>query len=161
MPDYSDVRLDTRDITLLFSRIRANKQSGCWEWTGRLTHNGYAQAVFANVTHRVHRLVFAWLVAPLPDSNIHPFWQIDHLCRNRNCVNPAHLELVTAAENVQRAHRRYRKGEGIGRPCTNCCPQGHEFTPENTLTDRGHRRCRQCHREGSLASYYRRKSTRR
>lgn len=83
----------------------------------------------------VHRVMFEHHVGPVPDG-----MQLDHvagLCGNRNCCNPAHLEPVTASENIRRQdHANRRKTE---------CPRGHAYTPENTRIDSaGKRRCRQC-----------------
>lgn len=75
---------------------------------------------------------------PVPDG-----LELDHLCRVHNCVNPAHLEAVTHAENV-------RRGEaGLHNPEKTHCPNGHAYTEENTLVindPRGaYRRCKKCH----------------
>jgi hypothetical protein len=59
---------------------------------------------------------------------------IDHLCRNRACCHPDHLEAVTPRENVRR---------GVRSQVTHC-PKGHEYTPENTKVKRGRRNCRAC-----------------
>ena len=85
----------------------------------------------------VHRWAYEALVAPIPDG-----LTIDHLCRVRHCVNPAHLEVVTLAENIRRApHYNSRKTH---------CKRGHEFTPTNAMVyvrkdGRTQRQCRQCH----------------
>lgn len=77
-------------------------------------------------------------VGPIPDG-----LQIDHLCRVRHCVNPAHLEPVTIAENVRR-----------GAAAQTHCKYGHEYTPENTVIHHGGRECRTCNRIRSRRRYY-------
>ena len=95
-------------LTLL-ERIerRLDKSTGCWIWTGSLSHNGYGHAHVGNTVVRVHRLVYTLLVGPIPEG-LH----LDHVeergCTSRACCNPAHLEPVTQAENNRRAAARRR-----------------------------------------------------
>jgi hypothetical protein len=99
--------------------------NGCWQWTGCKNPAGYGQL---NVhtgdsyhTAQAHRYSYELVHGPIPVDRV-----LDHLCRNRGCVNPAHLELVTSRENNLRgtnptvvAHRR------------GTCVRGHPRTPEN------------------------------
>lgn len=80
--------------------------------------------------------MYEGLVGPIPDG-----FTLDHLCRNTSCANPAHLEPVTHEENVKRG----RSGEG--QALRTHCPQGHEYTDDNTYQHGGRRFCRACHRE--------------
>ncbi|GAA3948055.1 hypothetical protein GCM10022383_27280 [Microbacterium soli] len=71
---------------------------GCWEWSGTISSTGYGQVKIDGRHVAVHRLSYELHVGPIPDGLV-----IDHLCSNRKCANPAHLEAVTQAENVRRA----------------------------------------------------------
>jgi hypothetical protein len=121
-----------------FARIKRETESGCWEWD-RTDAAGYgAQFVFDKARTLPHRWAYSYLRADIPEG-----LELDHLCRNRRCVNPWHLEPVNRRENAMR---------GIGSKET--CVNGHPYTPENTYIrpDRGTRMCRACGRDASRRS---------
>jgi hypothetical protein len=77
---------------------KVEKGSGCWLWRGRLSGGGYGQFKVAGREAMAHRYAYELLVGAIPDGR-----EIDHLCRVRACVNPAHLEAVTHSTNVSRS----------------------------------------------------------
>lgn len=129
-----------RPVVDRFADMVALADSGCLEWIGGLTLGGYGSfAVDATkATPRrdmAHRWSYEHHVGPIPDS-----YDIDHLCRNRRCVNPDHLEAVTRRVNIQRATALITH-----------CPQGHEYNAGNTVVNaKGHRKCRACVQEREL-----------
>jgi hypothetical protein len=131
--------------TSYWEHISPEPNSGCWLWVGA-TSRGYAIRVDRNRpgTKKVHRQVYEDLVGRVPEG-----LDLDHLCRVRCCVNPAHLEPVTRSENVRRG-----AGPSLNSSKTHC-PKGHPYEEANVYRYRGRRYCRQCHREKALARYYR------
>src|SRR5579859_394860 len=114
-----------------------DKSSECWVWTGYLDSHGYGLFRAPGLRIRSHRFAYQELVGPIPDG-----LELDHLCRNRRCVNPAHLEPVTTRENL-------RRSEGISarHARQTHCLRGHLLDEANTAIRRdGSRLCRTCDR---------------
>ena len=105
-------------IAMKFTR---GSDSECWIWTGALAHHGYGQVMYESKQQKAHRVLYQILVGPIPDG-----LTLDHLCRQRACVNPAHLEPVTMRENLLR---------GIGLTAVHAqkthCINGHPLTGDN------------------------------
>ena len=130
MPDGEGVVRPSRaTLARMFARVTV-AANGCWDF-GCVNYKGYG--VFDG--RSAHRATYEWFVGPIPDG-LH----IDHLCFNKSCVNPAHLEPVTVAENTRRGNVWVRTGR--------CINGGHLITPENIYTWRKHgvlyRTCRAC-----------------
>jgi hypothetical protein len=118
--------------------------SGCWNWLGSHNGDGYGKVNFAKRRYLTHRVSYELLVGKIPEG-----LQIDHLCRNKSCCNPAHLEVVTRTENLQR--------QAAAKVRATCCKWGHELTDENTISRRNPKtgriwaQCRTCKNEGKRA----------
>ncbi len=110
--------------------------SGCWRFNGYHHRIGYAQVWDRErgKTYVAHRSIYEKLF-----GLVRPGLELDHLCRNRWCVNPSHVEPVTHTENVRRGNRTNHSG---------ACQKGHIFTPENTYWNpSGFNACRTCKKE--------------
>lgn len=126
---------------------KVEKTPTCWNWTGS-NIEGYGQFYNEGVNWLAHRLSYALHMGNLPAKGM----VTDHLCRNRCCVNPEHLEIVTNKENVLR-------GEGVTAINAKriACRQGHPYDDANLAINRnGGRRCRKCSALRT-AEYYQRK----
>lgn len=110
----------------------------CWEWTAATVGKGYGQFWDGTRTVLAHRWVYEDAREPIPAGYV-----IDHLCRTHNCVNPAHLEVVTSQINTMRG-----VGPSAQASRRTHCRHGHELTPENVYIHEGARRCKTCHAEG-------------
>lgn len=128
------------DVARFWSKVDKTAQGGCWMWTGSTSPDGYGVLRVNRATVYMPR--YSWELAngPMPLGT-----EPDHLCRNRWCVNPDHLEPVSHRENILRGE----SPQAVNARKTHC-PQGHEYTPENTkVQTRGGRLCRICQREHS------------
>lgn len=142
--DYLTIdHLPAKDLTRIFSKIKTVPTASCWLWTGCIDQAGYGTVSYRGKMYKTHRFLYAWLVGAVP-SYVHgqSNAEIDHLCRNRACCNPVHLELVSHRENTYRGvsfSAIYAKQDA--------CKNGHAFTLENTRYSRKQRVCRACERE--------------
>lgn len=133
---------------IIEARIIPEPMSGCWIWLGPLRDNkeGYGGASYQGKTYRAHKLVYQLLRAEVSKG-----LTLDHLCRNRICCNPDHLEPTTWKINIHR---------GIGVAPKNLakshCPQGHLYDEANTYHWNNQRFCRTCSR-GYKRNYNRRR----
>lgn len=124
---------DTRLPPRFWTKVEANA-GGCWLWIASLDSKGYGHVWWNGRTRGACRVAYEILVADVPIG-----LDLDHLCRVRNCVNPAHLEPVTRQVNVLR---------GVGPSAVHAqalrCPSGHPYDEANTYRWRGWRMCRAC-----------------
>lgn len=122
-----------QDLAIRFW-AKVEKTSSCWFWKGSLTRGGYGQIRVNGKLVYVHRLACAISGRPIPEGET-----ADHLCRQRNCVNPDHIESVTFRENILR---------GIGPTAINArrttCKKGHELLH---LFNEHRRDCIECTRK--------------
>ena len=125
-------------------------QNGCWQWKGALDKSGYGHisipgASRSNRKKLAHRVSYQTFVGPIPDGN-----PIDHLCQNRGCINPTHLEPVSQKLNNQRSITKGHSIVNVHHAKTHC-PHGHAYDLLNTYffkNKEGYtlRMCRNCNR---------------
>lgn len=128
-------------LTRVLNKISIGHEHGCWEWLGAKQGGGYGTLAFgprsAPVAWLAHRYTYEHFIGGVPKG-----LQLDHLCRNRGCVNPWHLEPVTGLENVNRG----LKAKGTHRVTR--CPRGHPYSGDNLyINPVGAFECRICKRE--------------
>ena len=127
--------LNPKDLQRFWNKV--TKTGNCWEWVSSKTEKGYGQFNVNNKLYYVHRISYQLSLGIIPND-----LQLDHLCRNPSCVNPEHLEVVTNQENMNRGHGNINKTH---------CPQGHEYTEDNTYLHKrkNNRICRICQRSNT------------
>lgn len=125
------IRRWTRVHRILSCRVEGS--DACWPFNGHVSSAGYGSLVIVYQGRKIrpaHRISYLLFVGFLEEGK-----EINHICRNKACVNPDHLELVTHTDNL--LWRNFTKTH---------CINGHEYTPENTVWDRsmGCKRCLKC-----------------
>lgn len=127
--------------------VMINQETQCWQWLRGKTNKGYGAVYFSGVQFSVHSVMYMIYKGRIPDG-----LDLDHLCRNRSCCNPDHLEAVTRKENLLRGLTIAASNFKVSR-----CPRGHPYSEENTIRRRGGRECRECSRVLAKAYYQARK----
>jgi len=163
----SSVEKEAKSYERFIKRISV-VASGCWNWTGVLDRDGYARFHKSKNQHRAHRVSYEFHNGAIPQG-----LTIDHLCKNKGCVNPEHLEAVTKEENasrhnaegykkwwstlsnkdkvkfIEKSSKKASKVAAAKKLTATHCRRGHEWKPETTyiVPSTGHRRCNVCFAE--------------
>ena len=138
--------MDESTLARFVAKIQTD-DNGCWIWTAEISTRGYGRfgdgdIVAGSRTRYAHRISYDHYIGPIPEGLV-----IDHLCRVRACVNPAHLEAVSNAENIRRGEHPSGSAHWNGQKTH--CKHDHPFTPTNTYYRVGRdgrpwRQCRTC-----------------
>lgn len=117
---------------------KVDKTTKCWEWKGYVASHGYGRySLGSSKKLYAHRVMYYLYTGVIPEKGM----VIDHLCRNRSCVNPKHMEVVTIGENVFRGASFVNISKGM-------CKSGkHLLTEDNIYYQKSGRACKQCIKE--------------
>ena len=131
MVKFGDNRMPER----WWSKLKVNDENGCWEWqSGSKLPSGYGTFWWNGSKKGIHRVSHSVFNGPIPEG-----LDVDHICLNRGCANPAHLRAVTHRENML-----YGNSLPARQARQTHCKRGHEFTPDNTKRQGNKRTCRTC-----------------
>lgn len=124
-------------LSRFYSKVdkKSNNENDCHIWLACKNTYGYGQFWYDKKLVLAHRFIYCHV----NNIELSTSQELDHICKNRACVNPIHLRIVSKSENVL-------SGNGI--TAINArkthCKRGHEFTPENTFMNGGTRHCKIC-----------------
>lgn len=117
---------------------KVNKTNSCWEWIAGIGKDGYGRFRLNERINLAHRLSYEHFKGKIPKG-----LDLDHLCRNRKCINPEHLEAVTRKINIRRGLTGQHNNHA--NKLKTHCLRGHEYDEENTyIYSDGRRQCRKC-----------------
>lgn len=136
----------TKDEERFWDKVE--KTDDCWNWTGAIIWNGYGQIKWGDKVQYAHRVSYLMHIGEIEKG-----LTIDHLCRNRRCVNPIHLEAVTNKTNLLRGY-----GIAAQNARKTHCKLGHPLTGRNLLLITHGRACRECQNRLANESYHRLKT---
>lgn len=139
---YKAKNIAAVDVFKFWAHVDRPSTTDCWTWKGAVSQYGYGR--YGKGSQPAHRVAYRLVLGPIRTDGD---WTLDHLCRNRLCVNPFHMEVVTRGENVRRGDAG--KARGAQMRARTHCPSGHAYDAENTYIypSTGHRECRACGRE--------------
>jgi hypothetical protein len=127
--DQTDAGTRTPAIERFWRSVDTTDPDGCWPWMRGTDAYGYGSLMVDGKTTKAHRYSYWLMTGQMPDT-------LDHLCRNRLCVNPAHLEPTSRGENVLRG-----TGFAAANAAKTTCPNGHQY---DYAEPGGSRRCKAC-----------------
>ncbi len=140
------MRVEDQNEERFWSKV--NKTEGCWLWTACVFHHGYGQFMAIRGSKYAHRYSYELAHGAIPAG-----MEAHHICKNRACVNPAHLELLSKSDHARlhasiQDRTRFRVPRKNKTLKTHCC-HGHELTPENTRVrvSNGWRSCKTCEKQ--------------
>lgn len=116
---------------------KVEKSDGCWLWTATKTPLGYGHFWHEGRMRGAHRFAYEDTVGAIPEGQT-----IDHVCKNRGCVNPAHMEVVSLRENILRSDNPQARNKR-----KTSCPRGHQYKAVQQGKRQGERYCPTCLRE--------------
>ena len=164
MIDFAAYEKEAKSYERFLQRINVS-DSGCWQMSGWHDRDGYAHFHKSKRQSKAHRISYEFHNGVIPKG-----LTIDHLCKNKGCVNPEHLEAVTAQENasrhkaegykqwwaslsakeksmfVEKSGKKASQIAAVKKLAATHCKRGHEWKPETTyiVPGSGHRRCNVC-----------------
>lgn len=139
---------------------KVEKTEECWEWKAGKSKPGYGRFGVNGKNRLAHRVSYMLTVGEIPEGKV-----LDHLCKNKGCVNPAHLEPVDFVENVRRGTAwnpekvAIMQAAGVAeKKARTHCPAGHPYLGDNLYMYRGFRACMICRKAASARAYQRKKA---
>lgn len=150
MTEYLVVdHLSRKDIGRIFAKIKVDPVTGCWEWIGALNTYGYGEVWFRGGMEQSHRLLYAWIVGPIPKGVGPDIPNLDHIiCDNPPCCNPAHLDLTLPKDNLSHSN----SASAVNARKTHCI-RGHLLPTESNRSNGKGRKCKICLKQ-TCAAYY-------